>query len=119
YTNPVTDSSFVTNLDRQLGILEKLSKDHYKISALAETGYEAVPYAEWWTNVLWKALSKHQLSYVLLWRNAGIRPNTKVPHYYVPYKGQVSESDFMKFYQLERILFGEKVKQSKLYSHSN
>ena len=52
-TNPETDSSFVKNLDRQLGLLEMLSKEHHKISALAETGYEAIRYAEWWSNVLW------------------------------------------------------------------
>ena len=117
YTNPETDSSFVKNLDRQLGLLEMLSKEHHKISALAETGYEAIPYAEWWSNVLWKAMSGHQLSYVLLWRNAGIRPNTKVPHYYVPYKGQVSEQDFVKLYKLDRMIFGKKAKKSKLYRY--
>ena len=119
YTNPVSDSSFVKNLDRQLTILEKLSQEHHKISALAETGYEAVPYTEWWTNVLWKALSKHKLSYVLLWRNAGIRPNTTVPHFYVPYKVQVSEQDFVKFYKVERMFFERKIKQRKIYSHLN
>lgn len=119
YTDPTKDSSFVKNLDRQLGILDQVATDHHKISALAETGYEAIPYTEWWTNVLWKAISGHQLSYILLWRNAGLRPNTKVPHYYVPYKGQVSESDFIKFHNLDRILFQNKARLQRLYSLAN
>lgn len=115
YTDPVKDTGFLKNLDRELGMLEQMSKERHKLSALAETGYEAVPYASWWTNVLDKALSNHRLSYVLLWRNAGLRPNTTTPHYYAPYKGQISEADFIKFYKQDKMLFGNKVNSLKLY----
>jgi len=36
-------------------------------------------------------------------------------HYYVPYKGQVSEADFRKFAALERVMFEKEAFHEQLY----
>jgi len=46
-------------------------------------------------------LEKHPVSYVLVWRNAHNRPN----HYFAPYPGQQTTSDFIRFYNDKRTLF--------------
>lgn len=112
--DPQKDNSFVQDIDHRLTILEEVAKEKSKIPALAETGYEAIPYADWWTNTLWKAIGDHKISYVLVWRNHGLQPNGHM-HYYAPYKGNVSANDFIKFYKLERTLFEKDVAKENLY----
>ncbi len=41
------------------------------------------------------------MSYVLVWRNAHDRPG----HFFAPYPGQQSASDFVNFYNLKPTLF--------------
>jgi mannan endo-1,4-beta-mannosidase len=67
--------------------LEKIAKN--RIDALAETGYEAIPYAECWTKTLIPAIKNHPISYVLVWRNAGFVQSMNKMQYYVPFKGQL------------------------------
>lgn len=107
--------AFRDKIDRQLSILDTVAREHKKIPAIGETGYEAIPYPEWWTKVLWDAMKNHRLSYVLVWRNHGMQENGHM-HYYAPYKGQASEADFKKFFGLERMFFENKTKQQHLYS---
>jgi mannan endo-1,4-beta-mannosidase len=74
-----------------------------KLAAFTETGLESIPLKDWWTDVLLKTLKaeKLQLAYVLVWRN-----DTRSPtHYYAPFPGQVSEADFIKFYNDPFTLF--------------
>jgi mannan endo-1,4-beta-mannosidase len=98
-----------------LTILDSAAAETNKLAALAETGYEAIPYASWWTEVLQKAIGNHNIAYVLLWRNHGYNEWTKKMHYYVPYKGQVSENNFVKFYEAERSLFEADAAKENLY----
>ncbi|MFT3825427.1 MAG: glycosyl hydrolase [Chitinophagaceae bacterium] len=114
YNDPAKDNSFLKNVDKQLTILEEFAAEKGKIPALGETGYEAIPYATWWTNTLWAAIGHHRISYVLLWRNAGRMKNGKW-HYYVPKKEDVSTEDFKAFYRLDRTLFEKDVSREKLY----
>ncbi len=114
FNDPVRDSSFMNALDSRLGLIEKIATEKGKIAALGETGYEAIPYAQWWTKTLWQAMGHHSISYVLLWRNAGLMKNGKW-HYYVPKKNDVSTDDFKKFYQLDKTLFEKDVIREKLY----
>ena len=81
---------------------------------MAESGYETIPYAEWWTKCLWKAIGSHNIAYVLVWRNAGLIENNHW-HYYIPKKGDVSEADFKKFFKLPKTLFQKNVTKEKLY----
>ena len=112
--DPQKDNSFVTGLDTRLGILEEVAAERNKIPALAETGYEAIPYAGWWTNTLWKGIGDHKISFVLVWRNHGRQQNGKM-HYYAPYKGQVSANNFIDFYKLDRTLFEKDVAKENVY----
>jgi mannan endo-1,4-beta-mannosidase len=113
--DPAKDDSFIKNVDKSLSILDSVSAETGKLTAFAETGYEAIPYANWWTEVLQKAIAKHSISYVLVWRNHGYNEWTKRMHYYAPYKGQVSGNDFIKFYKAENSLFEKDAAKENLY----
>jgi mannan endo-1,4-beta-mannosidase len=115
YNDPKKDNSFIENCQRQFKILDEVAKEQNKIMAFAETGYEAIPYDKWWTDTLMKAIGDYKISYVLVWRNHGWQEKEKKMHYYAPYKGQVSEKDFVDFYNLEKILFEKDAAKEKLY----
>jgi hypothetical protein len=115
YGDPQKEEWFEKNTNRELGVIAAIAGEKKKLFALAETGYEAIPYAGWWTGKLMKAIGDHAISYVLLWRNRGYDPSMKKMHYYTPFKGDVSEADFIKFYQLDRTLFEKDAAAEKLY----
>ncbi|TCC83747.1 glycoside hydrolase family 26 protein [Pedobacter hiemivivus] len=107
--------AFINAVRNDLDILSKIARQRNKLAAFAETGYEAVPDATWWTGTLWPAIKDYPLSYVLVWRNAGYMPSTKKMHYYAPFEGQISAPDFKKFYQNKRILFEKTIGTKKIY----
>jgi hypothetical protein len=108
------NAQFVTDIDKMLSNLEGIAREHNKIPALTEFGYNSVPDKTWWTNVLWKGIQSHQISYVLGWRNAGFNKNNQA-EYYVPYKDAVSAADFVKFFDEKRTLFQKDITKEKLY----
>jgi mannan endo-1,4-beta-mannosidase len=114
FGDPTRDNSFVNNTKRGVSIIEKLALEKHKLSALADTGYEKVPYASWWTKTLWPILDNTRLIYVLLWRNAGKMPNGNL-HYYTPVKGDISEQDFIDFYKLPGTWFEKDAAKQNLY----
>ena len=109
-----TNDAFIADLDKSLTLLEAIAKEHHKIPALTEFGYNAVPDPTWWTNVLWQGLKNHNIAYALAWRNAGEKGNGET-EYWVPYPGQQSADDFIKFYQLPQTLFAKEAAALKLY----
>lgn len=115
YSDPTKDNSFVESCQKQFEIMNQIAKEQNKIIAFAETGYEAIPYNNWWTDTLLKAIGKYKISYVLVWRNHGWQEKEQKMHYYAPYKGQVSEKDFVKFYNLDNILFEKDASKINLY----
>jgi mannan endo-1,4-beta-mannosidase len=115
YDDPLRNDWFVKNVNNLLAIIGEIATEKNKLTALAETGYEAIPYAEWWTQTLQKAIGNHKISYVLVWRNHGYHEWMKKMHYYAPYKGQVSEQDFIKFYNQDKTLFEKDILTEKLY----
>lgn len=106
---------FINAVRHQSTILTKVAKQKNKLAAFAETGFEAIPDPTWWTETLWPAIKGYPLAYVLVWRNAGYSAIMKKMHYYAPYKGQVSEKDFKKFYQNSNILFEKALGTKKIY----
>ncbi|WP_379084967.1 glycoside hydrolase family 26 protein [Pedobacter sp. UC225_65] len=106
---------FINAVRHQSTILTKVAKQKNKLAAFAETGFEAIPDPTWWTETLWPAIKGYPLAYVLVWRNAGYSVTMKKMHYYAPYKGQVSEKDFKKFYQNSYILFEKALGAKKIY----
>ncbi|MBL0359306.1 MAG: beta-mannosidase [Chitinophagaceae bacterium] len=82
---------------KKLQIVSDYAKQHGKLAAFTETGLESIPNDTWWTGTLLKALksAKLQLCYVLVWRNDITSPT----HYYAPFPGHTSETDFLQFYK--------------------
>lgn len=95
-------------LDKSLQIMTQIGKSHDKAIAVTETGYEAIPDSTWWTGTLMPIIQKYPISYVLVWRNAREKEN----HFYAPYPGQVSEQDFVKFYNDPKTLFAGDMKSN-------
>ena len=98
---PATFENYVENVKRQLTYICRLAKEHGKVAAFTETGYEGLPYERWWTEALAPAIADLPVAYVLTWRNA----HDKVGHFYAPYPGHSSVDDFTAFYNLPRTLF--------------
>lgn len=94
-------ADYTTRLDKSLTMVCDIAKKRHKAVALTETGYECIKTKDWWTKTLAPILAKHPISYVLLWRNAHDRIN----HYFAPYPGQPSASDFVHFYNDRQTLF--------------
>ncbi len=107
--------AFGKSIEQKLSIIDSVAAEKNKLSALAEAGYEKIPDPTWWTNSLWSGIRKSNISYVLLWRNAGLMPNGNM-HYYVPRKSDVSAPDFRTFYKLDKTLFQQEVTREKLYN---
>jgi hypothetical protein len=108
------NAQFVKDMDRMLAMLENIAAEKKKIPALTEFGYAQVPDSTWWTNVFYKALGHHKISYALAWRNAGFNKAGDAD-FYVPYKGQISEKDFKKFSNQPGILFQKDLSFEKVY----
>ena len=94
---------------KKLKIVSDYAHKAGKLAAFTETGLESIPNPTWWTETLLKALrsEKMQLCYVLVWRN-DVRSPT---HFYAPFPGQVSEADFIKFYEDPYTLFEKDLKK--------
>jgi hypothetical protein len=107
------NAQFIADINKMLTNLEQIATERNKIPALTEFGYNGVPDNTWWTNVLWKGIQSHHISYALGWRNAGYH-NGK-PEFYVPYKDAPSAADFVKFYNEDKTLFQKDVTREKLY----
>ena len=93
---------------KKLKIVSDYARKAGKLAAFTETGLESIPDTTWWTEKLLKILQKGDLKlcYVLVWRNDSRNPT----HYYAPFPGQVSEKDFLKFYDDPYTLFGKDLK---------
>lgn len=114
YQRGKESEKFIQEMDKSLSTLEGIAVEKNKLPALTEFGYNEVPDPVWWTHTLLKAIGNHKIAYVLGWRNAGKLAAGKY-EYYVPYKGQVSATDFLEFYKDRRTLFQGDVTREKLY----
>jgi len=88
-------------LQKNAAAICAFAKKHGKAAAITETGFEGIKTDDWWTHTLQPVLDANQLAYVLVWRNA----HDKQGHFYAPYPGQQSCSDFIKFYNNPKTLF--------------
>ncbi|WP_202552272.1 glycosyl hydrolase [Ginsengibacter hankyongi] len=108
------NAAFIKDAGNMLTMLEEIASERNKIPALTEFGYAKVPDSSWWTQVFLKALDHHKICYALAWRNAGYMPSGEA-EYYLPFKGQQSEEDFIKFYKTPGILFQKDITKEHLY----
>ncbi|MFP9113873.1 glycoside hydrolase family 26 protein [Flavobacterium sp. RHBU_3] len=108
---------FAADTHRLVGIIDEVATEHHKLSSIAETGFEQIPYATWWTETLTNAIGNRKISYVLVWRNHGWNEYVNPPHmhYYAPYKGHKYEADFIKYYKQPETLFQKEVTKFNLY----
>ena len=104
---------YMEDFDRMLSMLETIAKEKNKIPALTEFGGNMND-EEWWTKTFYPVLAKHNIAWVLGWRNAGAKPGGQF-EFYVPYRGQKTEKDFINFYKLDKTLFQADVAGMNLY----
>ena len=91
---------YIDELDTNLSIVTDLAKRWNKIPTLSETGLEAIPVNDYFTGFLWPTVSKYEICYFLLWRNAINRPD----NFYAPYLGHSSCEDFNKMVEDKRLI---------------
>jgi hypothetical protein len=108
------NESFSTEFGQMLTTLDSIALQHGKIPALTEFGYNGLPDSNWWTSTFLKTLEGHKVAYTMAWRNAGDKPGGQ-HEYYVPYKGQASSADFIKFFESPLTLFQKDATKENLY----
>ena len=113
YQRNSSNDKFITDIDKMLSTLEDIAKEKNKVPALTEFGGNLSD-SSWWTGTFLRVLSGHKISYVLGWRNAGMKPGGQF-EYYVPYKGHPAAADFVRFYKDDKTLFQKDVTNEKLY----
>jgi mannan endo-1,4-beta-mannosidase len=105
--------AFQREFERRVAMTQAIAAAHHKLSAIAETGYERLPQADWWTDVLLPIISRYKISYLMVWRNGG--PD----HFYAPYPGQMSAEDFKRFFKSNKIIFQNRLTGMDIYGKSN
>ncbi|MEQ1676012.1 MAG: glycosyl hydrolase [Chitinophagaceae bacterium] len=113
YQRNSSNEVFLKDIGSMLSMLETISQEKSKIPALTEFGGNLSD-SNWWTGTFLKALDGHKISYVLGWRNAGQKANGEF-EYYVPYKGNRTEKDFIKFSRNKKTLFQKDISKKNLY----
>ena len=93
--------AYADKLEKNLKNVTAIAKKHGKLAALTETGYEGLKTDNWWTATLAPVLNRYPIAYVLVWRNAHEKPT----HFFAPYPGQRSTSDFIRFYNDKHTFF--------------
>lgn len=100
YMDADASERYIAELNTNLAIVTDWAERFNKIAALTETGLETIPADNYFTEILWPVVSKYEISYFLLWRNAINRPN----HFYAPYPGHSSCDDFNKIVADKRLI---------------
>jgi mannan endo-1,4-beta-mannosidase len=98
-----SNEMYVERVKHSLELTEAFAKEHGKLMAVTEAGYEGVKYEKWWTEVIYEAIKDFPVSYVLVWRNAC--DENMQHHFYAPYPGHESAEDFKAFAELDQMMF--------------
>ena len=99
YCDTANKSIYKQYITDHLQILNRIAHKHAKIPALTEFGYNTIPDANWWTQSILPVISAYRVSYMLTWRN------WKEDHFFTPYPGQTSATDFKLFFDDPVTLF--------------
>ena len=91
---------YIERLAEDLKYMEAFAKEHGKLIAVSETGFEGIPYSRWWTDVLLPAIGDSPVSYVLTWRNAWDKPG----HYFAPHSDSDDAENFKEFSKHSKVL---------------
>lgn len=98
-----SNETYMKDMKNALEITAAFAKEHDKIIAVTETGYEGIKDSKWWTEVLYPALKDYPVSYVLTWRNAC--DSDMQHHFYGPYPEHSSAEDFKAFAASDQMMF--------------
>jgi mannan endo-1,4-beta-mannosidase len=106
--NKANPEEQLKNLSQSLSSVVDIANAHNKLAALTETGSEAIPNPNFWTQVLLSGMTANeksrQMVYVMVWRNA-TNGGHNGHHFYTPYPGHSSAADFVQFKQSGFVLF--------------
>lgn len=102
---------FVEFMKARLTIMNEIGKEKNMPTAIAETGYEAIPDSTWWTNTIQPILENNPTSYILFWRNHGWQESTQKMHYYMVHENHPSVENFKSWMQQERMLTAKDLKK--------
>jgi mannan endo-1,4-beta-mannosidase len=102
------DGYHIKRAVKRLKIVSDYAQKSGKLAALTETGLESIPNQKWWTETLLNTIKRKDLNlaYVLVWRNDSKSPT----HYYAPFPGHPSVTDFLKFHNDDFTLFENDLK---------
>ncbi|MEQ9309204.1 MAG: glycosyl hydrolase [Balneolaceae bacterium] len=108
-----TDSEIMQeHLVRSLTYIAQIADSLGKIAALTETGQSGLPNPNIWTDTYLNAFQSNewtkQITYMLVWRNATFERENR-DHYYAPFVGHSSVSNFIEFKESEFILFEDEL----------
>lgn len=98
---------FITSVVNDLEIVKNIATTKNKLFAFTETGLEAIPTNNWFTEVLYPNIENSGIAWILFWRN-----DSKT-HHYLPYKDHSSEADFKAFKKLPKTMFLQDVNKIK------
>ena len=104
YQQSRDEKSFTNTLNKDLTRLCDYAKQHDRLVALTECGYQNLPDPTWWTRVLKPQIGKYPLSYFLVWRNADNR------QYFAPAPNTKDAPDFRKMVEDNIILMLNDIK---------
>jgi len=112
YGSFMDENKRVEELSDELAQIVEWANERNKISAFAETGLEALPNPQWFTESLLKALTYNPkasgIAYVLTWRNANYEKEQR-DHFYASYEGHASAPDMKKFRDDDLIVFEDEL----------
>ena len=98
-----TDGQYMADMKNALDVTAAFAREHGKLMAVTETGYEGVKNPKWWTSVLYPVIKDYPVSYVLLWRNACDADMQH--HFYATYPEHESTADFKAFSEMDKMMF--------------
>lgn len=104
YQQSRDEKAFTNTLNKDLTQLCRYAKQHNRLVALTECGYQNLPDPTWWTRVLKPQIEKYPLSYFLVWRNADYR------QYFASAPKTKDAPDFRKMVEDNRILMLNDIK---------
>ncbi len=106
-----TTSVYKINMQQQLELLTETAAGHHKLACIAETGYQGIPQANWWTTTLLPILKQYleKISYLMIWRNNGPE------HYYIPFPRHAAAGDLQKLADDPAVIFQNRLTPLEVY----
>ena len=99
-----SEADFKTQLDADLALITKIAKEHGKLIAMTECGYQNSPDATWWQRVFKPVIEKYPVCYFLPWRNY-----TK--EHFGASKDAKTADDFKEWAKGKKLLFVKDIKK--------